>query len=449
MRAFLARKVAAGGPGFALRPVGWQEIDSSLILESDMPTRSAIPSCAAFAFCLAALPALAQSWSPAVDLGVSTSKFASLAMNSSGAAELVFEYSSGQTNGTLPLAQIQAGQPWHAATYGFGAFDASKPGIALNDDGGSTLVFNVGQIDNYSGAVDAYSETSFASGWTTGRSLAVNATMNARPLVSMVRTGGGYQAIYLISLKCTLEAGNSLSGLEAALTEAPDCPSQSSMALASDGVGVALFSTKAGLIRAASRTAAGNWLATQTVAPVGALAPAALATSTTVSDESTLVWSLGKGSSGVQVWAAVVSPAGVIGAPVQLSAQACTVGVAATALPDGSTAVVYGRPGNKGTCEAMIATRPAGGSFGTASAATSGAKLGSPALVSSAAGNLILAWKDGKRRALLAAFGKPDTMFSAPATLGPPAAAQLAAGGGYANAAWCTKHCYASSLALP
>jgi hypothetical protein len=333
--------------------------------------------------------------------------------------------------------------------YGFGSYDASTPGIALNDAGGSTVIFNGGQIDNYSGIVDAYSETSFASGWTTGQSLAVNANMNAHPLISMVHDGAGYEAVYLISFSCTLVVGGTLSGGEGALTGAQDCAAKRSMAMAADGVGAALFTTQAGLVRAASRTALGTWGATQTVAPAGTLAPAALASSATINDESTLVWSLGKGSKGVQVWAAVVSPAGVIGAPIQLSTNACTVGVATAALPDGSTAVVYGAPVKKGTCEAMVATRPALGRFTAAAQATSGAKLASPALASSASGTLILAWNDGKKGAVLSAFGRPGTLLSAPARLGPAAVPQLAAGGGYVNAAWCSTHCYASTLVLP
>lgn len=416
---------------------------------SPTPACPPLPFLIVSALLLSAMPAQAQSWSAPVNLGVTSSSGASLAMNRSGSAIIAWGYAVGQNPGTVGYAQTLAGQPWTSAFYGFSAYDASDPGVGLDDGGTTTLIFNGGQIDNYSSVIQSFTQAGFTGNWLGSGSLGVNVTMSSRPQVLFYPSGSTYVAEYLISIGCNLEAGTLAHGYEQTLTDSGDCVSGSQLAIGGSGVGAVLFKTKGGLVRAAARSSSGQWSATTTLAPKGTLPPASVTAVTSTSGESTLAWSIGKsGGRSFQVWAATVASDGSFGTPLELSSNACTPAVAAVALPDGSTVVAYGHAVKRGSCEATLATRPASGSFGTAVAVTSGAHTTGLTAAVSASGTVVLAWNDTTKGGLYATSGS-GSRFATPVKVGPSAAPILAAGGSYASLAWCSTNCFASSAVIP
>jgi len=402
---------------------------------------------------LAAVSAAAQTWSAPVTIGRTSEGRPSLSMAANGQATVAFGYTgnSGTASGLVYAGSVAGPQPWTPAALLLNA-DAYRPGVAQDLSGAAYVVAGAGQWDNYASATVGCLRA-VGGAWSCG-TLAVSGAVPLTPAVQFYgrSTTQANTAAFVWAQKCSVIASSSPPAANEyqVLTGTGECVRAMTYALDLDGTGVAVYGTKAGDIAyARRRVVAGvpQWSARVKLVSANTAA-AGFAAATANDGSSTLAWAIGKaGTKTIQVWTAAVAADGTLGAPVQLAANACDTGVAATVLDAGDVVVAWG--GTAGThCEAAWASRAAGtGTFSATHLASSGARVKGIAAAHSAAGAVVLAWNDASRGASAAVGGLSG--FATPVVLGSAGTVSLAAGGGYVNAAWCATQCWASTLALP
>jgi len=392
----------------------------------------------------------AQGWSVPVNLGPTSNGVPpQLAMNSSGNALVAFGNAPAITNvGSIGIASIAGTQAWQPAQFGFSAYDAINPALGLDESGLQYLAFTGGQFDNYSSVVVACSGANLTVSITCGL-IGANVTAGGHGHVLFTQPAATPVAVLLNTFGCALHASDSAGGF-GLLNPGTDCTALFTLALSRAGAGAAIFSTKGATVAAATRSASGMWSASTTLSGKALLPPAAVAAAAQPSGETRLAYVLGKpGGKTNQIYTAIVSAAGVIGAPSLQSATACAVGLALSARPDGGFDLIYATPGTKkGTCEPTRASAPSGGAFGPGTALTAGAHAGTIAAAETAAGNLAILYTDSSKASLMAINSSPSG-FTAPIKLAASAVPAVQAGGGTVNAAWCLAACFASTLVLP
>jgi hypothetical protein len=402
---------------------------------------------------IATVPALAQTWSAAVPIGRTSEGRPAISMAADGRATVAFGYTgnAGTASGLVYAGDVVGAQPWSPAPLLLNA-DAYRPGVAQDLSGAAFLVAGAGQWDNYSSATVGCLR-SVAGTWSCG-TLAVSGAVAIAPAVQFYghSTTQANTAAFLFPQKCSVVASSSPPAANEyqVLTATGECVRSMTYALNLDGTGVAVYGTKTGDIAYARRhLVAGVPAWTTRVKLVsGNTAAAGFAAATAGDGSSTIAWAIGKaGTKTIQVWTAAVAADGTLGPAAQLAANACDTGVATTVLETGDVVVAWG--GTAGThCEAAWASRAAGtSSFSAARLASSGARVKGIVAAHSAAGGVVLAWNDASRGASAAVGSLAG--FAAPVVLGSPGSVNLAAGGGFVNAAWCATTCWASTLALP
>lgn len=348
---------------------------------------------------LAALPLCAQTWTPATKLGIASSK-ASLAMNPVGQGIAVFSYAPNGGTGTLYYSNLLAGQTWPAAIpmAGSNVYDANSPQVALDASGAALATFDAYQIDSYNNAYATVWGYSSGSNWS-GFGVLGSPITRLPALLRFYGTSPTYinNAVVLIPSSCGLvsEVDSSYARFEATITT--DCLSAYDFALNAAGYGVVGYKTTAGAVNAAERfggASDGVWTAPTPLAAANSLT-SQVAVANAPTNEAIVVYTVGKkGTATVQVWQASLTGSGSWLPPVKLSSTACSVNVAAAMAGNGDSMVIWGGSGTRGKCEATVATRHAGGSFGTPVALTSGAKVSAFAATGTTGGNLAVAWSN-------------------------------------------------------
>jgi hypothetical protein len=395
-------------------------------------------------------PVEAQSWTLPAFLGKTSQGKPSLAMGGAGVAVVAFNYTgnSGTAAGTIYEETIQGSQTWTTAPVAVtSSIDPYNVGVGMDVGGSAFMAFGAGQWDNLPSAYLGCLQSP-GTGWC--RELASYGASQHPPAVQFfgASTVTPNTAVYLLAEKCQLVAADTAGGSAGVLTQAGDCVSQFSLALAPSGSGAAVFKTTTGAIEAVARTAgaSGAWGTTTVLAAANPL-DANFAVAAAPSGEATVAWTVGKSGKPYQVWTVTLSASGVWGPAVEITANACDAGTGVAMSPNGDTLIALAAHGK--SCEASVVSRPEGGVFSPPVALTAGAHAKQVTAVATAGGNFVVAWSEGPAPMVRASSGTL-TSFSAPQTVGSYAGAPvLAAAGGYVNAAWCATACYASTLILP